>query len=174
MPIDAQAVREGARLGNEGGDTRVNLAARYDEAQQNIGFGTGAGNPYSEAAQLKAQHVANTRGIRNTAGNQLYAGSTLNKMSAERSQFDAGQKRLEDTAARATAAYNRGVARSRRDEQMGRYDIQEGAINRAVSAGPTPMAVPRGRGRPRRRPRQIRGPAGAGGAYARSTRTRRI
>lgn len=169
MPFDSQAMRESTRLGNEGADTRVGLGARFEEVQQNLGFGAGAGNPYSEAAQLKAQYAANKRGITNTAGNQIYAGSTLNKQSAARSQFDTGQKRLEDTYARAQAAYDRGVARSQRDETLGRAQIKEGAIGRAVAAGPTPMAVPRGRGRPRR----VSRPRSFGTAGARAVNTRR-
>lgn len=156
MPWDAQAQRESAALGNEAADTRVSLAAGYDRAQRELGFGTGADNPYSHAAENKAAFDANKRGITNTAGNQLYAGSTINKQSAARSSYDKRQKQLEDSFAEAQAAYNRGIARTNRDEQLGMAAIKEGAISRAAATEPDPLGVGRGRGRVAgRRPRRI-------------------
>lgn len=162
MPWDSQAQRESGALGNEAADTRASLGARFGAAQRELGFGTGKDNPYSARAGNKATYTANKRGITNTAGNQLYAGSTINKQSAARSAYDKRQKQLEDSFAEAQSAYNRGVARTSRDEALGRAAIKEGAIGRAAASAPQPLGVGRGRGRRRRGritgPRNVRRP----------------
>lgn len=145
MPWDSQAQRESGELGNEAADTRASLAAGYAKAQSELGFGSGAGNPYSRAAENKTQLESNQRGITNTAGNQLYAGSTLNKQSAARSSYDKNQKALEDSYAEAQNAYNRGVAKTARDESLGQSAIREGAIGRAAASEPEPLGVGGGR-----------------------------
>lgn len=145
MPWDSTAQREASRLGNEAADTRAGLGGEFSRVENELGFGSGADNPYSQAAALKQQHEANRRGITNTAGNQLYAGSTVNKQSAARSQYDTGEKRLEDSYAEAQAAYNRGLGRTARDESQGMLEIKEGAIGRALESDPEPLAVSSGR-----------------------------
>lgn len=168
-PFDSQAQRESARLGNEASDTRVDLGARFQETQQELGFGTGASNTYSARAQLKQRFEANRRGTTNAAGNQLYAGSTINKQSAVRGRFDTGQKQLEDTFARAQAGFGRGIARTNRDEALGRGEIKEGAIGRAAASEPQRLAVGRRRGRGGiAGPRRVRRPQRARALNARA------
>lgn len=172
-PWDSQAMRESTELGNEAGDTRASLAAAYSKAQQNLGFGEGASNPYSQAAQLKQGYEANKRGIMNTAGNQLYAGSTVNAQSQARGQFDTGQKSLEDSYSEAQAAYGRGTGQIERDLQTGLAGIKEGAINRRLASEPEPLAVGAGRGRavgrrPGREGQNIRRPQQARAVNARA------
>lgn len=150
MPWDSQAQRESAVLGNEAADTRASLAASSQRAQNELGFGAGADNPYSRNAENRTNLANNQRGITNTAGNQLYAGSTINKQSAARSEYDKTQKQLEDSYAEEQAAYNRGQAKTTRDEQLGMTAIKEGALNRAAASEPAPIAPGRGRGRVRR------------------------
>jgi hypothetical protein len=145
MPWDSKAQRESGELGNEAADTRASLAAKYAAAQSELGFGSGAGNPYSRSAENKTNLDNNQRGITNTAGNQLYAGSTLNKQSGARSEYDKNQKALEDSYAAAQAAYTRGVSQTARDESLGQNAIREGAINRAAASEPEPLAVGSGR-----------------------------
>jgi hypothetical protein len=145
MPWDSTAQRESAQLGNEAADTRSNLGAGYARAQNELGFGDGASNPYSRSAENRDLLASNKRGITNTAGNQLYAGSTLNKQSAARSEYDKTQKGLEDSFSEAQGAYTRGVAQTARDEQLGQLGIKEGAIGRAAASEPAPLAVGGGR-----------------------------
>jgi hypothetical protein len=153
MPWDSQAQRESAELGNETADTRSALGAKLASAEQELGFGAGASNPYSRAAENKQQLTNDQRGITNAAGNNLYAGSTLNAQSQARSGYDKTQKGLEDAYAGAQADYTGGTARTARDEQMGLASIKEGAIGRASSTDPAPLGVGggpaarRGRGR---------------------------
>lgn len=168
MPYDSQAQRESSTLQNEAADTRASLAARYQGAQNELGFGAGADNPYSQTAENKTNLANNQRGITNTAGNQLYAGSTLNKQSAARGEYDKTEKGLEDSYAEAQAAYNRGVAKTGRDEQLGLTQIREGAVNRAAASEPAPLGVggaggrragvARGRGRASQEGQNVRRP----------------
>ena len=165
MPWDSQAQREAAELGNEAGDARASLGAEFNRTQQELGFGAGADSPYSQAAMLKEQRDIGQRTIMNTAGNQLYAGSTGNQQSANREQYDVGQKQLEDSFAAAQSDFTRQMGSTQRDEQLGLGGIKEGAIGRALASEPAPLAVGGrgavGRGRGRigegqniRRPRQ--------------------
>lgn len=167
MPWDSQAQRESGELGNEAADTRASLAASYAKAQSELGFGSGAGNPYSRSAENKTQLESNQRGITNTAGNQLYAGSTINKQSGARSAYDKNQKALEDSYNEAQNAYIRGVAKTGRDESLGQNAIREGAINRAAASEPEPLAVGGGR---RKGVVRGRGRIGGPGADGRNVR----
>jgi len=164
MPFDSRAARESAELGNEAADTRASLAAKFAAAQNELGFGAGVGNPYSAAAENKTALVNRQRGIANSAGNQLYAGSTLNKQSAARSDYDRNQKDLEDSFAQAQGAYTGGIGQTGRDEALGDAAIREGAITRAAASEPAPLAVGRGRGG--------RGRIGAGNTRRPQARTR--
>ena len=150
MPWDSQAQRESAELGAESADARTGLAAGFDRAQRELGFGAGAGDPYSLAAQNKTALASNQRGITNASGNQLYAGSTANAQSSARSEFDKTQKGLEDEFAQAQTAFNQGTARTARDEQIAQAGIKEGALERRLATDPRPLGVGGPRGRPAR------------------------
>lgn len=152
MPFDAQAQRESAELGNEAADARAAQFGNYTSAQSELGFGLGTENPYSQVAENRRGLAANQRGIVNTAGNQLYSGSTLNARSEARSGYDRSQKAIEDKIAQAQADYNQGQAQTTRDEQTGLVGIKAEAVDRAAAAEPAPLGVgsrrpTRGRGR---------------------------
>jgi len=153
MPWDSQAQRESGELGNEAADTRASLAAQYAKAQSDLGFGSGASNPYSASAENKTQLTNDQRGITNASGNQLYAGSTANAQSSARGAYDKTQKGLEDTFSEAQGAYTGGLAKTGRDESLGQSAIREGAIGRAAASEPASLGVGGGRGRGRGRGR---------------------
>ncbi|HXR30812.1 MAG TPA: hypothetical protein VN752_06695, partial [Solirubrobacterales bacterium] len=138
--------------------------------QRELGFGVGAGDPYSASAENKKQLGSAQRGIVNTAGTQLYAGSTVNAESSARSQYDKAQKGLEDEFAQAQAAYDRGLARSTRDEQLGALAIKEGAIGRAAASEPESLGVGGGGGRRAGAARSGRGRVGGPGRDGRNVR----
>lgn len=168
MPWDSQAQRESAELGNEGADARSSLAAGYDRAQRELGFGVGAADPYSATGENKKQLTNTQRGIGTTAGNSLYAGSTLNAQSQARTSYDKTQKGLEDEFAKAQTDYTGGVARTTRDEQLARTGIKEGAVGRAAESEPKPLAPGRGRVGGIREGRNVRRPAQARAMNARA------
>jgi hypothetical protein len=157
MPWDSQAQRESAELGAESADARTGASAAYDRAQRTLGFGVGADDPYSATAENKSQLEKAARGVTNTAGNQLYAGSTANAQSDVRSEYDKQQKGLEDQYAQAQSDYASGTARTARDEQIGSAAIKEGALERAAATEPKPLGVGRGRARPTGRGRVTEG-----------------
>ncbi len=158
LPYDSQAQRESGTLGNEAADTRASLAAAYNRAQSQLGFGIGADSPYAASALNRDRLASNQRAAVNGSGRQLYAGSTLNKQSAARSQYDRNQKQIEDESAEAQTDYTGGISRTRRDELLGKAQITAGAIERAAASDPQPLGVGRGRGRgvARGRGRQVR------------------
>lgn len=173
MPFDSTAQRESALLGNEAADARAGLAARLSGAENDLGFGSGASNPYSAAAENKTQLTNNQRGITNAAGNQLYAGSTANAQSGARSEYDKTQKGLEGQFAAAQTDYASGVAKTARDEALGMQGIREGAIERRAASKPAPLGVrggraPRGRVAPINEKQNIRRPAAARAMNARA------
>jgi hypothetical protein len=155
LPFDAQAQREASMLGNEGADARATLASDYALAQNKFGFGTGTDNPYSEQAENRRVYAADRRGVLNTAGNSLYSGSTLNKVSEARGRYDRNQKAINEQIARAQSDYTGGVAKTARDEALGMAGIKGGAIERAAAAEPAPLAPGGGRRRGRGRRPQV-------------------
>ena len=149
LPFDSQAQRESGELGNEAADTLANLAAAYNRAQSQLGFGIGADSPYAASALNRDQLTTAQRGAVNGSGRQLYAGSTLNKLSAARGRYDRNQKQIEDEIAEAQSSFNQGTTQTQRDELLGRASIKAGAIERAAAQGPQPLGVGLGRGRGR-------------------------
>lgn len=142
MPLDGQAIQESALLGENAADTRAAIAARYAAAQNNLGFGTGVGNPYSKSAENQRTFAASSRAVPNTAGAQLYSGSTLNAMSEARARYDRNQKAIEAAEGEEENAFNTGNAETAREEALGKTSIAENAIDRAAKSEPALLAVP--------------------------------
>lgn len=148
MPFDSQAARESAELGNEGADTRASLLDQYSRAQHQLGFGEGASDPYADTGLNKQRLQSDQRGVANTAGNSLYAGSTINARREAASRYDRRQKEIDENVAEAQTDFARGETQTARDEAVGQTGIKEGAIERAAASEPQPLA-PRRRGRGR-------------------------
>ncbi|HEX7246424.1 MAG TPA: hypothetical protein VF245_12765 [Solirubrobacterales bacterium] len=149
MPWDSTAQREASGLGNEAADTRASLSNRWQQQQEEMGLGEGASNPYSHASQLARERDNNQRGVTNTAGNNLYSGSTVNAQRQTQSQYDEGFNQLTAAYDRSKQAFERGSGKTERDYQQGMAAIKEGAINRALASEPQPLA-PGGGGGARR------------------------
>jgi len=142
MPFDSQANREGSELDFESAEASNDLGATRRAEQEQSGLGDEfANNPYSDAAMLKRQRDASSRGALNTAGNSLYSGSTLNRQSEIASRYDQGYQDLTAADARGAAAYQTGTDTAARSYQLGLGKIKEGAINRALESEPAPQAV---------------------------------
>lgn len=147
MPFDSRAARESAELGNEGADTRATLLSQYSRAQHELGFGAGAADPYAATALNREKLVNQQRGIANTAGNSLYAGSTINARRQAATGYDRRQKEIDENIAEAQNDYAHGQAQTARDEALGDAGIKEGAIERAAASEPQPLGVGPGRRR---------------------------
>jgi hypothetical protein len=146
-PWDSQAERESSEAGFERAATGANLTAARNAEEEQSGLGAGADNPYSDAAMLKRQREANSRGQLNTAGNSLYSGSTLNAQREISSAYDRSYNALTTKDALQAAAFQRGTDETNREYELGLDKIKEGALNRALESEPAPLAV----GRPGKR-----------------------
>lgn len=149
MPFDSRAARESAELGNEAADARASLLDQYNRAQHDLGFGAGEANPYGSTALNRDKLASDQRGVANTAGNSLYAGSTINARRQATSRYDRRQKEIEQDIASAEADFTSGQAQTTRDEAIGQTGIKEGAVQRAAASEPQPLGVGRRRGRGR-------------------------
>lgn len=149
MPFDSRAARESAELGNEAGDTRAKLLDQYNRAQHDLGFGAGASDPYAATGLNKQKLASDQRGVANTAGNSLYAGSTINARRQAASRYDRRQKEIDENIAEAQTDFASGQSQATRDEAVGQIGIKEGAIERAAASEPQPLAPGRRRGRGR-------------------------
>jgi hypothetical protein len=168
-PWDARAEREATETGLEHEEAGTDLAAKRRSEQEQSGLGpAGADNPYSDAAMLKRQREAGSRGQLNTAGNQLYAGSTLNAQDQIASTYDQGFNALTAADAAGQAAYERGKNTANKGYELGLAKIREGALDRVLQSEPAPLAVGPGGGRGGRRvvrrSAPSRSPNGAAGA----------
>lgn len=171
MPWDSTAARESAQLGAEASDARAGLGASYADAQNELGFGTGSANPYGATEENKKALATDQRGVGTTAGNNLYAGSTLNAQSQARGAYDKSQTQIEDEISKAQDDYTGGTAKLARDESINQTGIKEGALERAAASEPASRGVgSRGRGRVNgvREGTNVRRPAAARQANARA------
>lgn len=154
--------------------------AAWQARQEEYGLGAGAQSPYSHAAMLKKQRQAGERGVRNTAGVNLYSGSTVNQQAQVTSAYDQQRHELEKAFAGDQEAYHRAASDANRDYELGRNRIQEGALERALESEPAPLGVPPGRRArvgPRRQPVRGRRAAQqmrAAAAFRRGARPRRV
>ena len=83
----------------------LNSTANFDLAEQQAkqdygldpGFNDYKSNPYSRAALLQQNYLDANRGTMNSAGLQLYSGSTSNRLGANRSGYDQNRDALTKT-----------------------------------------------------------------------------
>lgn len=153
LPIDARAIGEESELGLERTSRLADVTAQQRDLEDQYGFGAGASNPYSDAARLARERDAGQRGALNTAGNQIYAGSTINKERGVAAAYDRNRQALEASYNSKQDQLGRTQAETGQAYQLGLGRIKEGALERALSSEPAPLAVGNGRQRTRRRRR---------------------
>jgi hypothetical protein len=151
LPWDSTAERNSGSLLRERNDAVTGGAADWQGQQEELGLGAGAGNPYSKMATLGNQRDIGNRAVRNSAGNQLYAGSTVNASRGVASAYDRGRQSIEAAFARGQAAYEQRKREAETGYESGLGELQEGALNRAIAQ--TPQAAPLGRRKRRQRGR---------------------
>jgi hypothetical protein len=156
VPWDSGAETSAQGLGLQYANRQAGLSGdqTYEEEQTGIGA-NGANNPYSDAAMLKRQRDIGNRGAVNGAGNQLYAGSTVNAVRGVAGAYDRNLKGLEASFARNQELRRRQQQEAEADYQTGLGSIQESALDRAVESPSEPVAP--GRPRPKPKPRKGRG-----------------
>lgn len=136
-PWDAQAEREWGGGENKYRDKMAGIQGDWAYRQEWYGLG-GASNPYSQAALLQHRHEVDNRTVMNSAGNQLYAGSTVDRHAAADRTFDVAYKQLEAAYAAENAKREREEAEARHEWEDEQAAIREGAVGRAEEVEPPP------------------------------------
>lgn len=140
----------------------LNASANFDlseqQAKQDFGLDPGfndyQSNPYSRAALLEESFKSANRGTMNSAGLQLYSGSTSNRLGANRSAY--GQSRDELAKAYRDALGEISAGRAKAAEEKAERE-QEAAWERNAAAEavePEAMAAPGGSGRRKKQQRK--------------------
>ena len=151
-PWDSSAEQgtSAALLNRENTRAGVRGARLYQQEQ----FGLdGSDNPYSHAAQLARERDIGNRANLNSAGLQLYSGSTINRARGVASAYDRGRQQLESEYASRQEEAKQGELDAEGTYQDALAKIREGALERALGRDPALGAVPPGR-RLRRPPRR--------------------
>jgi len=137
QPWDAQAERESGAAGRKFGDTYADITGGWNAREEWYGYGE-TSNPYSQAALLSHRHDVDNRTVLNSANNQLYAGSTVNRHQAADRRFSIDSEALK-------AAFEAERAKKDRELQQAEHEygdeiagIREGPILRAEELEPAP------------------------------------
>jgi hypothetical protein len=106
-PWDLAASQSEANAQRNYGNTLAQIGSNWALTQQEYGlegpYADAANNPYSKATLLQRSYDNARRGTTNSAGNQLYAGSTVNAQNANTFSYNEGYDALQKGYARAGA-----------------------------------------------------------------------
>lgn len=142
MPWDAQATLETAGAYRNASDKLAGLRGNWDAEQRSIGIGQGyENNPYSQASLLQRQREIGNRGAINRAGNQLYAGSTVNHLGQVERSYSEGRAHLQEQYEARRAQVEREELATQHEIQAEQEQAQLEAIRRAEEAAPEPAPV---------------------------------
>lgn len=142
MPWDAQATLETAGAYRNASDKLAGLRGNWDAEQRSIGIGQGyENNPYSQASLLQRQREIGNRGAINSAGNQLYAGSTVNHLGQVERGYSEGRAHLQESYEARRAQVEREELATQHEIQAEQEQAQLEAIRRAEEAAPEPAPV---------------------------------
>lgn len=143
MPWDSQAEREWGDSERGYNDRVAGLQGDWVAREDWYGLG-GVSNPYSQAALLSHRHEVDQRGVMNSAGLQLYSGSTVNRRAAADRSFNIDLESLRAAYEAERARKDREVESARHDWEREQGAIREGAAGRAAEREPPPAPEPPG------------------------------
>ena len=139
MPWDSMATADSAGAYRNASDKLAGLRGNWDAEQRAIGIGQGyENNPYSQASLLQRQREIGNRGTINRAGNQLYAGSTVNRLGGVERGYQEGRNQLQERYEARRAQVEREEQATRNELQSEQEQAQAEAIQRAAEAAPEP------------------------------------
>jgi hypothetical protein len=142
MPWDSSATDAVNVAGMSYGNAISAIGANEDFTKRNIGIGAGyENNPYSQASLLVRQKEIGSRGTINRAGNQLYAGSTVNRLGGVERGYGEGRYNLEQQLAADEAKWGAQRNEAAQIQQEKELAAQEAAIQRANETAPEPAPV---------------------------------
>jgi hypothetical protein len=146
-PWDAQAESEAGEAETAFNTKEAELAGNWTAREGYYGFGAnGANNPYSQASLLATHHEWNERGVLNGAGNQLYAGSTVNAHRQETGRYTTSYGQLLQAYEDEKAAKEREETAAGSAYETALKNAGLGAIGRASATEPEPVAAGGGGG----------------------------
>lgn len=126
------------------------LSSKRDFRERSFGLSEGyndpAANPWSQAALLQHQHDVGTRGTMNSAGLNLYSGSTVNGLASNDRQYAMGLGQLKQQQEEEQAAWAREEQELAQERQTAREEASGGAVERAAETEPEPMPATGGGG----------------------------
>ena len=130
------------------------------------GFNDYKSNPYSRAALLEQSYQNANRGTINSAGLQLYSGSTSNALDANRGAYGRSRDELAKTYRDALGEISAGRAKAAQERAEAEREAEWDRIAAAESAEPEPEAAPSSSasGQPKRKQKPKGGGKGGGGA----------
>lgn len=137
------------RVGNAQ-KTYLDATANYDLAEQTAkqdygidpGFNDHQSNPNSRAAALEQAYLRNNQGTMNSAGLQLYSGSTSNRLASNRSNYGVNRDQLMKSYRDALNEISQGrtdAAQAKSDEGI---DAYWDSVSEAEDAPLDPAAAP--------------------------------
>jgi len=155
----------------------LNELGNYDLAEQTAkqefgldpGFNDYKSNPYSRAALLEQSYQNANRGTINSAGLQLYSGSTSNALAGNRSVYGQSRDELEKAYRDALGEISAGRAKAAQEKAEREQEAEWERIAAAEAAPLEPEAAPGGS--KQRKPKQ-RGGGGGGPRVGRARKAR--
>lgn len=142
MPWDSMATADVGGAYRNASDKLAGLQGNWDAEQRTYGIGPGfENNPYSKASLLQRQREIGQRGNLNRAGNQLYAGSTLNRAGGIDRDFSEGRAHLQESYEARRAQVEREELATQHELQSEQERAQAEAIQRAEESAPEPIAA---------------------------------
>jgi len=142
MPWDSLSTAQGGMAERNYGNSLAGIASNEDFERRRIGLGAGyENNPYSQASLLQRQREIGNRGTINRAGNQLYAGSTVNRLGTVERGYNEGRYNLEQSLAAKEAGWGQQRQEAEAKQQEAQLAAQEGALERAANEAPAPAPV---------------------------------
>lgn len=157
----AEEIVNAARRGYLGSQTNFDLAEQ--EAKQDYGLDQGfndyKANPYSRAALLEQSYQNANRGTMNSAGLQLYSGSTSNALGSNRSTLDLNRNNLANSYREALGEITAGRTKAAEEKAEKERQAEWERIEAAEAQEPEGEASPPGGG-------QGGGSGGGGGKKA--------
>lgn len=128
----------------------LNAEGNYDLAEQTAkqdfgldpGFNDYQSNPNSRAALLEQTYLNHNRGIMNSAGLQLYSGSTSNRLGSNRLAYGTNRDELAKTYRDALGEIGAGRTKAAEEKAEAEQQAEWDRIGAAEKSEPDPEAAP--------------------------------
>jgi hypothetical protein len=132
-------------------DASGNFDLQEQTAKQDFGLDPGfndyQSNPNSRAALLEQSFLTNNRGTMNSAGNQLYSGSTSNRLAANRTNYGTSRDSLAKSYRDALGEVSTGRAKAKETQDEEAREAYWNSVGEAEKSEPEAEAAPAAAGK---------------------------